>query len=118
MKYLSLSFRFKKNCLLYNTGQKNVYLCKSECDNGVTPYRLGNQFVDKCPQGHNHIGYNNICKEECYVDPNGEYYYPINTLETSNSDEYIYKCISSCDDSITGNFKYYEKSNSYKCLDS
>ena len=110
---------------VYTLSQKNVYLCKSACDESVTPYRYGNECLEKCPQGHNHIGYNNICKDECYGDPNGEYYYPINGLGVLPPGEYvIYKCVSSCSDSeaqVTYNgeivpYDFYVKSNPHECL--
>ena len=91
-----------------------IYLCKSVCDEDQ--FRYGDACVDKCPDGHNYIGYNKICKENCGEDANGQYYYPIN--EDEPHEYLIYKCVSSCNEAIINatddskNYLFYTKSES------
>ena len=99
-----------------------VYICKSLCE-GATPYRLGDECVSQCPDGHNYIGYNNICKEKCAEDANGEHYYPINAEESPAPEYIIYKCIDSCDEAINPSnsaitYHYYTESKPNECLPS
>ena len=103
-------------------GNTNVYLCKSLCERDEFRYR--DECVEKCPETHNFIGYNNICKEKCDEDANGKYYYPVNEVERNTVGYYpIYKCISSCSQAIESNtqlsipYRYYEESHPYKCLE-
>ena len=99
---------------------KDIFMCKSVCE-GSNQYRLGDECIDKCPPGHNYIGYNNICKEKCAEDANGEHYYQVNE-DITPSEPPIYKCIDSCANAIidsnddSKNYLYYLKSAPNKCL--
>ena len=105
---------------------KEVFLCKSSCKE--EEYRLEDKCLTECPSGFNYIGFNKICKEEsCLLDPNGQYYFPINEYDTPSPDHLIYKCVQSCNqasteisDGTTKNYFYYDKSTElepYKCLE-
>ena len=107
---------------LYTYHDKNVFLCKSICEENK-PFRLGDQCVEKCPQQSNYIGYNNICKETCAEDPNGPYYFQINEYETPTPNYKIYECVTSCTEAKAldnlGQIKYYPyyaKAKSNECL--
>ena len=104
---------------LISTEGDVFFLCKSICEID-NEFRVGDECVKKCPNGHNYIGFNNICKENCREDANGQHYYPINEDETP---EYlIYKCIDSCDEAIISttdtlkNYLFYTESDPNKCL--
>ena len=73
----------------------DIFMCKSQCGEN-NKYRLGDECLEKCPIDHNFIGFNNICKNACTADSNGEYYYPINEFENPTPEYTIYKCVSSC----------------------
>lgn len=51
----------------------------------------------RCPEKFIFIVYNRICNENCNLNPNGEYYYPI---EERPGGYTIYKRVSSCDEAI------------------
>ena len=109
----------KSTLKLTSTEGKEFFLCKSICEIDKE-FRVGDECVKKCPNGHNYIGFNNICKENCREDANGQHYYPVNEDE---SPEYlIYKCIDSCDEAIisedntTKNYLFYTESDPNKCL--
>ena len=97
---------------------KEFFLCKSICEID-TEFRAGDECVKKCPNGHNYIGFNNICKENCREDANGQHYYPVN--EDESPDYVIYKCIDSCDEAIidptddSKNYLFYTESEPNKC---
>ena len=102
-------------------GTTGIYLCKSLCEDPL-PYRFGDECVSQCPDGHNYIGYNNICKTKCAEDANGEHYYPTNADDSPAPQYIIYKCIDSCQEAIidpgdaTKNYLYYKKSEPNICL--
>ena len=98
--------------------QKDVYICKSDC---IEPnkYRQGANCLPICPQTHNYIGFNNICKETCNEDPNGHHYFQINEYDNPSPSYKIYKCVSSCEEAINDNgiqYNKYEESNPKECL--
>ena len=94
-----------------------VFLCKSQCETPLE-YRLGDKCLDKCPQTHNYIGYNNICKSKCAEDANGEHYFPINDDGSTAAEDLIYKCVDSCSEATipdsTTNYFYYKESDPNK----
>ena len=100
---------------------KEIYMCKSACEENENVFRLGDKCVDECPEGYNFIGHNNICKyENCNEDPNGEHYYPFKDSSTTTSYK-LYKCINSCEDTenidgLTTPFLYHLKSKPNECL--
>jgi hypothetical protein len=103
---------------------KKIYLCKSICKQDEFRYR--DECVKKCPNNFNHIGFNGICKESCTEDPNGESFYPVETVTIptdSGSTTYtIYKCINSCEQAIEANtgittpYTFYTELNPKECL--
>ena len=103
-------------------GNTDIFLCKSLCD-GTNKFRYGDECVEKCPRTHKFIGYNNICKETCAEDANGQFYYPINAKDNPAPDFIIYKCISSCSfakivfNGQEFSYSFYEKNNPNECLD-
>ena len=109
----------KKEELLATLNEKDVYLCKSHCEENL-PFRLDDKCLEKCPEDHNYIGYNNICKLKCSNDYNGEHYYPIN--EDEPHDYLIYKCIDSCNEAKidatnnSKNYLFYTESEPTTCL--
>ena len=117
---LACPSNLKKLEFLVKINDIDVYLCKSSCE--LDEYRLEDKCVEKCPEGYNYLGNNNICKlENCNGDPNGQYYYQYDTLTKEDSTTYpLYKCINSCQDTqdLTQPYLHYEESNPYHCLDS
>jgi len=111
----------KKQELLTTLNGKNVYLCKSHCEEKFL-FRLGDECLEKCPEDHNYIGYNNICKKKCALDDNGEHYYPINEDESNPPEYLIYNCTDSCDNAIVGEnenqktYLFYTELEPNKCL--
>ena len=85
-----------------------IFLCKRNCLNNE--YILDDKCLSKCPDKY-YIGNNNICRQTCTSDLNGEYYY---IFEEDSSSFIIYKCVDSCINDY-GNF-YYISSNPKKCL--
>ena len=77
----------------YKKINDNIYECKDEC--APSEYILDNkECLDKCPNGKNFIGKNNICKIGC-EEEDGLYYYL--KEEVSGEPPYkIYKCIEQC----------------------
>ena len=121
---LACPSELKKLVKIGTIDTKDVFLCKSLCEDPLE-FRLGDQCVEKCPQTHPYIGYNNICRaSKCTEDANGEHYYPINedTYDPSNGDYLIYKCIDSCNEAIidastaANNYLYYTKTDPNQCL--
>ena len=100
----------------------DIYLCKSNCHEN--DYRLEDKCLEKCPEKFNYIGYNRICNENCHLNPNGEYYYPV---DTGPSGYTIYKCVSSCEEAniidvshiphtISESYPFYSNQLSKECF--
>ena len=108
----------KKMEYLTKIDNKEIYLCKSMCQEGE--YRLEEKCFTECPEGYNYIGNNNICKyENCNGDLNGQKYYKIKEITKDSSTYPIYKCINSCQDTqqLTTPHLFHEESNPNKCID-
>ncbi|MBO6244567.1 MAG: hypothetical protein J6O41_08450, partial [Clostridia bacterium] len=104
--------------LLGNFGGRDVFLCKSSCNENE--YRLEDKCLTQCPQNFNFIGYDKICKaESCALDPNGQRYYPINEYDVPPPSYLIYKCINSCSTATINskNYFFYTEDDPYKCLE-
>ena len=118
---LACPSELKKIVKLGTIDTTDVYLCKSLCEAPLL-YRLGDECVSQCPDGHNYIGYNNICKTKCAEDANGEHYYPTNKDDLPADSYLIYKCVDSCKEAIISttdsskNYLYYKKSEPNICL--
>ena len=77
----------------YKKINDNIYECKDYCI--PSEYILDNiECLDKCPNGKNFIGKNNICKRVCEVEDGLKYYLE---EEVSAEPSYkIYKCFEHC----------------------
>ena len=107
----------KKQVLIGVFDTKKLFLCQSSCDE--EEFRLEDKCLEKCPKEFNHIGHNKICQENCATDPNGQHYYPINEDSISDPEDYIYKCVNSCDEAIVDpgdDYLFFTELNPNKCL--
>jgi len=75
----------------------DICICKLQCD-GTNQYILKGECVSTCSEQYNKIGKDNVCKESCLSDQNGEFY--IDTRATTSYK--IYKCCT-CP-SVDGNY--------------
>ena len=94
----------------------NLYYCRSTCDPSKYKYRASEletdnfECVDKCPQGKNYIGLNNICRQSCDEEGYLNYY----DVTPGGLAYKIYKCVSECKET----YHLHLYPNSVQCYDS
>ena len=85
----------------YKIDEDGVYICKKKCLDTDFISKEG-ECVEKCKNGQNFIGGNNLCLDKC-TDSYGKYYYKEEEVVNSdhpNTKYTIYRCLHSCPENL------------------